>query len=287
MSEEQKIMHDPEDEVSFVDLLAVCIRYRRLIVGLPVIVTLAAILALYVLPILGVNRTKQSYTEQIVVGIGQQPKNLQEYLDFDVIKSLNAALSSTQTVQDLYSKYFPSEVSGMDADALSSFVQSGIIGKRLTHAYDANESLFTLRFQANDKKKTEEFTLELWARASSSVQDILSEKYATAISLMKQQLNSSLDGKQDSAALLQKSAIAQTYQVLSLFQNSKQFPFRGDKNAMLIVNPQQSRKRAILLIFFSSLFAAILGAFILNAARGIRQDPQSMAKLKEAWGAKK
>lgn len=42
-----------DDTVSLIDILAVLLRHRRLIVSITVIVTLAAVVALYVLPALG------------------------------------------------------------------------------------------------------------------------------------------------------------------------------------------------------------------------------------------
>lgn len=49
-----------DDTVSLIDILAVLLRHRRLIVSITVIVTLAAIVALYVLPALGLSQRYQS-----------------------------------------------------------------------------------------------------------------------------------------------------------------------------------------------------------------------------------
>ena len=49
-----------DDTVSLIDILAVLVRHRRLIVSITVIVTLAAVVALYVLPALGLSQRYQS-----------------------------------------------------------------------------------------------------------------------------------------------------------------------------------------------------------------------------------
>ena len=49
-----------DDTVSLIDILAVLLRHRRLIVSITVIVTLAAVVALYVLPALGLSQRYQA-----------------------------------------------------------------------------------------------------------------------------------------------------------------------------------------------------------------------------------
>ena len=49
-----------DDTLSLIDILAVLVRHRRLIVSITVIVTLAAVVALYVLPALGLSQRYQS-----------------------------------------------------------------------------------------------------------------------------------------------------------------------------------------------------------------------------------
>ena len=49
-----------DDTVSLIDILAVLVRHRRLIVSITVIVTLAAVVALYVLPALGLSQRYQA-----------------------------------------------------------------------------------------------------------------------------------------------------------------------------------------------------------------------------------
>ncbi len=162
MSEEQNAPRDNEGEISLVDILAVCLRYRKIIIGLPAVVVVVAAVILYALPMAGINLSGRSYTAQISSSIDPMPIDLKDYIDVDTVTSLNAAFSSIQVVGNLYTKYFPAEVIGLEPESLNAYIQKEIVGKKLSYAYDSNTGVYTLRLKTKGKKQAQAFLFEIW-----------------------------------------------------------------------------------------------------------------------------
>ncbi len=124
--------------------------------------------------------------------------------------------------------------------------------------------------------------------AAAGIQKRIGSELATAADLLKKQLDAyGAEGKQDSASAMAKSVLMNTYQRVVVYQTKPQFPLFGDQKTIVFADSGRSRMKTVILGLLASLFVAIIGAFILNAARGIREDPQSMAKIREALGKSK
>jgi hypothetical protein len=199
------------------------------------------------------------------------------------VKSLNSSVASVQNLQDLYPKYFPEEVKGMEADSLDAYLQKGVLSKRLKYNYDTAASQFTLSFSSSDKQKAEAFVRELWDRAASSLQERLRIEYATYLEILKNQLDVyGVDSKKDSTTMAAKIPTTRAYQVLLAYQEKTQFPFSGGQSTLIVPEAMRSRSKLVLVVFFGALFVAIILAFVFNAARRIRNSPEDMAKLRDA-----
>lgn len=284
MAEEFNVERRNDDNVlSIVDLLAICLRYRRLIIGLPLVAALVALIGVYLLPLAGVEFMPRSYSIQINTKIEPFSKDIEDKLDIDIVKSLNADFASTQFVLESYSKFFPMNRDGSKSEEVLARIQNQIIKKDLVKSYDPAMAVYTLRFRGNDKEKAKSFLSDLWDRSVTQVEARLAEKYSMALDLYKQQLDVYDDNRKlDSASVMTKSSLLGVYKKLLSYQSNPQFPF-GDKQDILIVaEPGQSRVNIIALVFFCTLFTALITAFLLNFARGVRNDPVQMAKLVSA-----
>jgi hypothetical protein len=190
MTEETGIgKKDDDNEISLVDLLAVCLRYRRLIIGLPVVVAFATSIAVYILPIIGFEVLPKIYSVQISTSLESFPSDLQDQLDIDVVKSLNADFSSTQFVLESYSKFFSSVIKGKKSEDILALVQNTVIQKNLNKNYDQAMAVYSLRCRGSDQEKAKAFLFDLWSRSVTQIKARLAIKYENAIELYKQQLD--------------------------------------------------------------------------------------------------
>lgn len=271
------------NEVSLVDLFAVCLRYRRLIIGLPLTAAFAAFIAGYLLPVIGIDILPKKYSVQISTSLEVFPSDLQDNLDIDVVKSMNADFSSTQFVLESYSKYFPSVIKGMKSEDILALIQNRIIPRDLSKNYDQAMAVYTLRFRGNDQESAKAFLQDLWTRSVIQIEARLAVKYVNAIELYKQQLDVyESDGKLDSASVMTKASLLGVYKKLIIYQSKPQFPFGDDPETLVVAEPGQSRSKIVLIVFLGALFVALVLVFIMNAVRDIRNDPKEMAKLQAA-----
>jgi hypothetical protein len=283
MSDAQNKSNAGNDEVSLVDIIAVCLRYRKIIIGLPVVATLVAALVFNVLPVIGLNVSKPTYTATVSTVVAKFPNDMQ--VTIDPAKALAANFASISFVEDQYVKAFP-KVAGMSGEALSTLIKKGVVNKQLKFAYDKDSSVGTLSFVGSDKEKVKEFASAVWTLAVAEVMARINGEYDNALAVLKQQIDSyGPSSKLDAATVLAKNSADTQYQRIVSYKNNKAFPFVGDQRVTLTSETPNNNK-TLLIIAFAFLFLGIISAFVLNAVRGIKENPEDMAKLKSALSDK-
>lgn len=270
-------------EASFVDLLAICIRYRKVIIGIPFLAVVVSIILLYFLPVVGVNVIKQSYSVQVSVGIEEFPKDLQEFITIEPVKSLNARFSSIVFVQGIYAKHFPAEMAKLPPAKLNAFIQNSIIGKRLKFSFDKDTAVYTLSFQSNNMQGAEDFLSDLWKGAANDIKNQLSGKYLSVLEILENQIDIyNSDGKLESSSVLAKATLVNAYQKTLAYQHNTDFPFIGDQNIMILAMSNNSRSSMLVVVFFVAFFVSLVLAFLINSLDRIRNTPEELAVLKAA-----
>jgi hypothetical protein len=271
------------NEISLVDIFAVVLRYRKLIIGLPLILTAILGIYLYALPLAGVTKVKKEYLVQLSVTINQLPTDLKDRINVDIGQSLNAYFSSVpiQTIE--YGKYFPKDLASLKDGELSTFIKKVLIEKKLEFALDAKESLYTISFKTDDQESGERYLSALWSGAANDVMNRLHSNYASALRLLDQGIKVFEDAKKlDAESLNGKAILVNEQQGIIALQSNPSFPFDKTPEDIVTIVNTGGRSKPMLVVFFASLLIALLGAFLLQAARNIKDDPESMDKIRAA-----
>jgi len=271
------------DEVSLVDLAAVVLRYRRLVIALPAIVTVLAGLYLYALPKLGFG-VKKSYAVELSASLKTFPGDVQNRVSVDIVQSLNAYFTSVPVQAMAYAKCFPKEVQGFDKVQLSTFVRDEVLAKRFSCSYSPESRRYSLTLKSRDIDAADRYLSLLWSEGLGVLQDRLKDAFSTSISLIDRDLSVYNASKSLDAGADGKANLLNIRQRVLGYQAEPQFPVDDTPYhaAYLKDGISGGRAKKLVLAFFASLFVALLVAFCLNAIERVRRDPEAMEKLKRA-----
>jgi hypothetical protein len=271
------------DEISLVDLFAVVLRYRKLVVGLPLILTALVGVYLFALPLLGIKTVKKDYLIQYSATINPLPENLKDRISIDVAQSLNAYFSSVPVQIQVYGKYFPKDVAPLQDGELTTFIKKAVIEKKLKFVLDPKGQVYTLSFTTQDKENGGLYLADLWSGAENGVMERLRSSYAASLLLLEQGIAVYDSAKKlDAESLTGKAVLVNAKQSILALQINPSFPFEKDPEKIVLIANSGGRSKTVLLVFFASLFIAVLGAFILQSINTIKKDPEAMEKIRVA-----
>jgi len=271
------------DEVSLVDLLAVILKYRRLVIALPLVVTLLAGLYLYALPLIGKGPQK-GYMVEVSVSLRTFPEDMQNRISVDIVQSLNTYFTSVPVQSIAYTKCFPEEVKGFDKVQLSTFIRDELLAKRFKCAYSPESNRYSLSLKSNDAEAADRYLVMLWSSGLGVLRARLNDAFTTSIGLIDRDLTVFNALKSLDAGANSKANLLNTRQRLVEYQADTKFPVEGEPYHLAFLSDGVSGGKAkkLVLCFFASLFIALLAAFCCNAIDRIKQDPTAMEKLKHA-----
>jgi hypothetical protein len=271
------------DEISLVDLFAVVLRYRRLIIGLPLIVTAAVGIYLFALPLFGMKTSNVEYQIQYSASINQLPLDLKDRIGIDTTQSLNAYFSNVSLQVVEYGKYFPKDLAGKKDGELMTFIKKELIEKKLKYSKDSKEPLYTLSFTTQDMENGERYLSTLWSGAVAQLTNRLRESYTSSLALLDQGIKVYDSAKKlDAESLNGKAELVSVQQEIIKLQSDSRFPFETEPEQIVFIENGGGRIKTILIAFFASLSVAVLISCCLQAVRGVKNDPDSMAKIREA-----
>lgn len=313
-----------DDEISLVDLLAVLIRFRRLIVGGTILVGFLAVLALYVVrPAL--QPASQStagpavgaYTAQLSILVARIPNDLALYVTFDPASALRALLSDPQTVGAAYRTIAPAAIAQLPADQYAAHVRSTVIGAQLTHAYDQNTRVLTITVTTADPAATATFARALVAQlaqalnaqtvaATRSAETALATAYdsgRTALARAVERALSPAAGRALTAAqvlaaldLGVESSLAGLMETANMLERVRSFMNDPAAAFNLLQEPAvfevpaaaapTRRSTTVIIAVVTAFFLFVFLAFVLQYARNVRADKAEMEKLRAAWQGK-
>jgi hypothetical protein len=271
------------DELSLIDLAAVVLRYRRLVIALPAIVTVLVGLYLYALPKMGFN-VKKSYTVELSASLKTFPGDVQNRVSVDIVQSLNAYFTSVPVQAQAYAKCFPKEVQGLDKVQLSTFVRDEVLAKRFVCGYSPESRRYSLTLKSRDIDAADRYLSLLWSEGLGVLRDRLKGAFFTSLGLIDRDLSVYDSSKSLDAGADGKANLLNIRERILGYQDEPQFPVDDEPYhaAYLKDGVSGGRAKKLVLAFFASFFVALLVAFCLNAIDRVKRDPEAMGKLRRA-----
>ena len=282
-----------EDEISLLDLFAVLIRHRKLIVLGTGIVTVLAIIWLFVLPLFfkksAVQTAQVSYTvkvQPIPLSISGKLPNGRD------ITPLYLATYTTQRlpflVEQIKKNNIFSDSTEMTDYEFNAFVQ-GLIkeGKIKIQSSPLGTEYEIILTVAINKISDSSFLVK------SMVSDVdveLQNYYLPLIKTLQQNTEVSMEkamtlqtGASDISSLQSLQELATDInEFMETFGNF--LTLRGEP---FVVPEGRGRVKKIIIVFFASFFVFVFIAFLKNAIANIKADPVSNKLISDAWNAGK
>lgn len=275
-----------EAEISLVDLFAVLLRHRRLIVVLPLAVTLAAGIYLYAFG--GKLGPAETYRVQLSVPIAPMPADLLGRVEVDPVQVVNAYFSDLPTHKAAYAEFYPKEAEKGDESRLNTYLRDRFIGKRFTYSHDQALRRYTISLTDTDRDRAARYLESLGAGAAAILNERLAKGYALSLAILDAQIDGLGRGDElpGEARAIVASLVYQKERIAALRANPR-FPIEAEPELLVYHGDGLGvgRAKTLVLALFASGFLAFMLAFALEAARKIRKDPAAREKIAEALRA--
>ena len=266
-----------EDEISLVDLFIVLLKWRRLIVGIPLLAGILAAVILFLFPALGILSFR-TYSLQAVVASVQIPPALRDQMGLDISGLAVAYGQEYNTViesvvrNNLKVDNLPLDPKNLE---FRTYVATFFIGKGY-RVYAVKEGIrFVL--QVKDKDAGKRFLEDMVGRVDARIRKQIAERSAVIYTSMEELFKEAGPTSALSDTVRQLITVSRTY-------------MKGDMPVLVsVTEPEifiepQKRALTITVVVIAAGFLAIFLAFVLEAIEKVRKDPDTMGRIRQALG---
>jgi hypothetical protein len=316
MSEEQPARREPEDEISLVDLIAVLIRYRRMIIWGTLLVAVLTALVLYVFPAAGVSEPpEQSYTTERSMLIPGVPPEVSEHLSIDVSGAVQSVLTDTRTLAEVYEELenpvCPKIPEDQSEEEYLTMIRRNVRDEQLSVSWSGGTSTLSLSFTCTDSQTSREFVNNLFGRLGGELQPVLSSQIETAQQSLRETLQSTrrtlaqtvaaaraedLTGgelteasivryleRQNGASIQTLTDVTLALERLEVIREDPTTLFSTVATPITTLEQGQSRSLIAAVVVIAAFFLFVFVAFVRQYAHNVRNDPEEVGKLRAAW----
>lgn len=285
------INENEDDEISLIDLMAVLVRYRKLVIIGTLCVTFLSGLFLFGLPLITKRTGKLTVT--YTISYNSMPSNFGKLILSETEGSNTSApglslglfsLNDKLLFKNVYQKYpVFGEPEGNEFN-YNHFIQQIFLNKdyeaKLRGFGDAYEII--CKIDSNKLDLTNQLVAEIVSQSDKNLEEYIMPK----IDILETNTLSQLDTLNTKFSSSNDLSTYKNLQELSL--NIEEFrkthkTFLSIQNDQFIVPEAQGRAKKLIICFFAAFFVFVFVAFAKNAIVNIKKDPEASKKLSEAW----
>ena len=301
-----------DDEISLVDLLAVLIRFRRLIIGGTLAVTVIAAAALYGLPAMGIWDPRGiEYTAEAKLVVAQIPSDLQRYLNFDTAAAMQNLLRDPRLVGAVYAQIEEDPDPTRSRERYLAIVRDTVIREQLRMGWDGGSRTLTVSYTNSHRDAALRF-VELLVEAVSEAMlpqvrqqaqraEILIgnaftttrmtlssmvaqavERQETAREFSLERVAAFLDSNAESA-IVAFADVAVLLERLETFTTDSANLFTAFEAPVVYETAKGRRATSLVISAVTAFFFFVFAAFVLQYARNVAADKEEVEKLRAAW----
>jgi len=283
-----------EDEISLIDLFAVLIRYRKLIVIGTLVVSFLVGVYLFIVPVLFPSFSGAKYVVSYSIGVDSLPPMLAS--EFSTGKDngnyiLQLAVSSFTNPQSFSSLYREQPIFSIDGKLPDNKVEfnkmvSDFFGKDITIAENKVGGIdIVLEIPVVNEDKVDSFMSAFIAAANKQISDSVLPQLTSVVSVAQQ---SAIAG----ANSMKEENIAATLDLQLLINSANRFlaenvSFVHQVGEPFVVPSAQGRLTKLVIVAFAGFFVFVFIAFVLNAIRNVKADSEASKIISDAWKAGK
>lgn len=275
-----------EEEISLIDLFAVLIRHRMLIILGTIIITFIAGLYLFIAPKfikkLDNSAVKISYN----VKVSAIPSSIMEKLPAGLSTPTALGVYNANRIQLLVDEFKAYPVFTSEDKELSEYEFNGFIQQVLTKKkYVAEASKL-----GSDFDITMEIPLTKIDTATDLVKDIITKTnaelenyYGPLINDLEKATNNSLKkGAGASTSIVTGQNLQSLADEIEIFKASHS-GYLTLKEAPFVIPQAKGRTKKLIIICFAAFFIFVFIAFLMNAIENIKADPEASKVISDAW----
>lgn len=300
-----------EDEISLIDLLAVLVRFRRIIIGGTALAGIIAAVVLYVFPMVGITEPQEEYVAQVRLVVNRIPEELEDFAPIDPGVLMQAVLTDARIVGEVYRLYNDDIDPDMTPERYLRMIRRDIVGNQLEIEWSERTRTMDIQWTDNNSERALEFVETLieaatptmtgqirWqlqgaerslavniesrialARSVGTAVGRIAEGGRTVDEARVRELIGEADVGDISALLAAETALERAQ---GLLQDPSRL-FTVATEPIVFEGDGQGRMVRMVVTLFTAFFLMVFVAFVLQYARTVRGDAEEMAKLRAAW----
>ena len=278
-------------EISFIDLLAVLIRYRVLIILGTLIFTGVAVLYATILPKFFPSMNTRSITVTYTLEIRELPSDVQRILSNSQASITLLTMSRLQN-QSFFAEQYKKLFEDKKNIPKDDYEYNIMIQQYQKNNYSVSKSeipgtlfvTFTIPDTEEYKEKVSSFMEDSIDLINSELKSTIMPQINAMLTLLKEidmkentnQERNMSTYLQDQKNMLQLEYVVKNY---DSFVEADDIPY-------IVPLQQYSKLFTIIIVAFASFFLFVFIAFTLNAVKNIKQDPQAHQTISDAWHRK-
>ena len=283
-----------EDEISLIDLFAVLIRYRKLIVIGTLVVSFLVGVYLFIVPVLFPSFSGAKYVVSYSIGVDSLPPMLAS--EFSTGKDngnyiLQLAVSSFTNPQSFSALYREQPIFSRDGKLPDNKVEfnkmvSDFFGKDITIEENKVGGIdIALVIPVVNEDKVDSFMSAFIAAVNKQISDSVLPQLTSVVSVAQQ---SAIAG----ANSMKEENIAAMLDLQLLINSANRFlaenvSFVHQVGEPFVVPSVQGRLTKLVIVAFAGFFVFVFIAFVLNAIRNVKADSEASKVISDAWKAGK
>ena len=291
MNENENITPEvEEDEISLLDLFAVLIKYRILIIAGTALVFIFTCLRLFILPLFGDNITR-GVSIEYRIAVNQLPLAIEQEISSEKNLGIVKTMAESQftdlmsLVEEIkaFNPFDPKNELKLKGYEYNSYVQNLIKNKTFEAKSAAvrSEIIVKMNVPETDIDKANLFIQNLTAKHNK----VLEDYFFPIIDSFEKSRRNAYESLINSANASGKSDIQTVLLILNSIDE-----FRAGYTSFLSCNaepfiiPQPlGRAKRTIIVTFATFFVLVFVAFLLNAIENIKKDPEASELIKNAW----
>lgn len=278
-------------EISFIDLLAVLIRYRVLIILGTLIFTGIAVLYTVILPKFFPSLNTRSITVTYTLEIRELPSDVQRILSNSQASITLLTMSRLQN-QSFFSEQYKKLFEDKKNIPKDDYKYNIMIQQYQKNNYSVSKGeipgtlfvTFTIPDTEEYREKVFSFMEDSIALINSELKSTIMPQINAMLTLLKEidmkentnQERNMSTYLQDQKNMLQLEYVVKNY---DSFVEADDIPY-------IVPLQQDSKLFTIIIVAFASFFLFVFIAFTLNAVKNIKQNPQARQTISDAWHRK-
>lgn len=303
-----------DNTISLIDLVAVVVRHRALIMLGTILVSIFTLIALYIGPMVGLAVGPRSeYTAEQRVFVEDIPPSVRQYIAADPAITLQTILLDPRFVGEVYAPFEENAPADRTPERYLTMIRRNLINGPYNVEWDAGIRTLTLRYTALGPENVTAFLEALMDHAEPMMSDQIKPRIEEARETIEVTLDDSRAViAQSIAQAVERSVVAtpaslSTQEIITYLENdgshslsalfsllraSEDLQRLAEDDHLFLSAPEPpivfeetvgSRRTLLIIATTVAFFFAVFSAFVLEYIRHVRQEPEARQKISSAW----